>query len=152
MQHAFGPRCLNSATPQRSPRMIRNCVGDADSVVAHLAKEAGIPIVSPAAERQVKARSPDAVCMRGAVWAPPTVDGDTTASCTFVSVSLAVATTCIQSSYVLSPYAVPVERSSSATSYWLHFSRGPLQTALEQLKRDAEDEELVETVSCDGTT
>ena len=27
-----------------------------------------------------------------------------------------------------------------------------MQAALEQLKKDAEDEELVETVSCDGNT
>ena len=54
------------------------------------------------AGREVEAKSPDAECMRGAVWAPQAVDG--------------------------------ADRFVSA--------------ALEQLTTDAEDEEMVETVSC----
>ena len=77
-------------------RLSRNCVGDADSIVAYLAEEAGIPIafpgLDPASGRHVKAKPPVAMCMRGAVWAPQIVaPGPTTNSSAFVSVRSTVA-------------------------------------------------------------
>ena len=89
-------------------------IGNADDVIAHLAHAAGLTIPDPKsapktspkpAASQTVAREPDAVCARGAVWAP-------------------------------------ASSSDAAAAF--------VAKATEQLNADAEDEELVETISCDA--
>lgn len=93
-------------------------IGNADEVVAHLAHAAGIPITdakssTKSSTQAVAARGPDAVCARGAVWAPPQSSGAAAAA------------------------------AAAAVGAFV-------AKATEQLKADAEDEELVETISCDA--